>query len=95
MAVEEFRKRVMDGTPLAGTFMKTPAVDILEVLILGGLDFVCLDAEHAPFDRAALNGLCAVARAPISRCWCVCPRAVRNRSAWRWMRARMASWCPM
>jgi 2-keto-3-deoxy-L-rhamnonate aldolase RhmA len=63
MAVEEFRKRVMDGTPLAGTFMKTPAVDILEVLMLGGLDFVCLDAEHAPFDRAALNGLCAVARA--------------------------------
>jgi hypothetical protein len=53
----------MDGTPLAGTFMKTPAVDVLEVLILGGLDFVCLDAEHAPFDRAALNGLCAVARA--------------------------------
>jgi 2-keto-3-deoxy-L-rhamnonate aldolase RhmA len=53
----------MDGTPLAGTFMKTPAVDVLEVLILGGLDFVCLDAEHAPFDRAALNVLCAVARA--------------------------------
>jgi 2-keto-3-deoxy-L-rhamnonate aldolase RhmA len=63
MSFEEFRTRVMDGTPLAGTFMKTPAVDILEVLILGGLDFVCLDAEHAPFDRAALNALCAVARA--------------------------------
>ena len=63
MAVEGFRERVMNGTPLAGTFMKTPAVDVLEVLILGGLDFVCLDAEHAPFDRAALNALCAVARA--------------------------------
>jgi 2-keto-3-deoxy-L-rhamnonate aldolase RhmA len=63
MSIEEFRTRVMDGTPLAGTFMKTPAVDVLEVLILGGLDFVCLDAEHAPFDRAALNALCAVARA--------------------------------
>jgi hypothetical protein len=63
MSSAEFRARVMDGTPLAGTFMKTPAVDVLEVLILGGLDFVCLDAEHAPFDRAALNGLCAVARA--------------------------------
>jgi 2-keto-3-deoxy-L-rhamnonate aldolase RhmA len=58
-----FRARVMDGTPLAGTFMKTASVEILEVLILGGLDFVCLDAEHAPFDRAALNVLCAVARA--------------------------------
>jgi 2-keto-3-deoxy-L-rhamnonate aldolase RhmA len=58
-----FRARVMAGAPLAGTFMKTPAVDILEVLILGGLDFVCFDAEHAPFDRASLNALCAVARA--------------------------------
>jgi 2-keto-3-deoxy-L-rhamnonate aldolase RhmA len=63
MSSAEFRARVMDGTPLAGTFMKTPAVDVLEVLILGGLDFVCLDAEHAPFDRAALNTLCALARA--------------------------------
>jgi 2-keto-3-deoxy-L-rhamnonate aldolase RhmA len=58
-----FRARVMSGAPLAGTFMKTPTVDILEVLILAGLDFVCFDAEHAPFDRAALNVLCAVARA--------------------------------
>lgn len=63
MAETSFRDKVLNGTPLAGTFMKTPAVDILEVLILGGLDFVCLDAEHAPFDRAALNTLCAVARA--------------------------------
>jgi flagellar motor switch protein FliM len=63
MSAREFRTRVMSGAPLAGTFMKTPAVDVLEVLILGGLDFVCLDAEHAPFDRAALNVLCAVARA--------------------------------
>lgn len=53
----------MAGRPLAGTFMKTPSVDILEVLILAGLDFVCLDAEHAPFDRAALGTLCAVGRA--------------------------------
>ena len=63
MSVEEFRNRMSDGTPLAGTFMKTPAVDVLEVLILAGLDFVCLDAEHAPFDRASLNTLCAVGRA--------------------------------
>lgn len=59
----EFRTRLQSGEPLAGTFMKTPAVDVLEVLILAGLDFACLDAEHAPFDRAALNALCAVARA--------------------------------
>ncbi len=63
MAAAGFRDRVLSGVPLAGTFMKTPSVDILEVLILAGLDFVCLDAEHAPFDRAALGTLCAVGRA--------------------------------
>jgi 2-keto-3-deoxy-L-rhamnonate aldolase RhmA len=63
MATTNFRDRVMAGERLAGTFMKTPAVDALEVMILAGLDFVCIDAEHAPFDRAALNNLCAVGRA--------------------------------
>lgn len=58
-----FRDRVIAGDPLVGTFMKTPSVDILEVLILAGLDFVCLDAEHAPFDRASMNACGAVARA--------------------------------
>lgn len=63
MGSAEFREAMAAGKPLAGTFMKTPTVDVLEVLIAAGLDFVCLDAEHAPFDRAALNVLCAVARA--------------------------------
>lgn len=63
MGQADFRARVLTNAPLAGTFMKTPMVDILEVLMLGGLDFVCLDAEHAPFDRTSLNNCCAVARA--------------------------------
>jgi len=58
-----FRRDLLGRTPLVGTFMKTPAIDVLEVLILGGLDFVCLDAEHAPFDRAAMNACGALARA--------------------------------
>lgn len=58
-----FRRELTGGAPLVGTFMKTPCVDILEVLILGGLDFVCLDAEHAPFDRGSMNACAAVARA--------------------------------
>jgi 2-keto-3-deoxy-L-rhamnonate aldolase RhmA len=58
-----FRNRLIAGETLVGTFMKTPSADILEVLILAGLDFVCLDAEHAPFDRAATNACGAVARA--------------------------------
>jgi 2-keto-3-deoxy-L-rhamnonate aldolase RhmA len=63
MGQSGFRRDLIAGKPLVGTFMKTPAVDVLEVLILGGLDFVCLDGEHAPFDRAALNACAAVARA--------------------------------
>jgi 2-keto-3-deoxy-L-rhamnonate aldolase RhmA len=63
MADADFRKSVLEGEVLVGTFMKTPSVDILEVLILAGLDFVCFDAEHAPFDRASLNACAAVARA--------------------------------
>lgn len=58
-----FRATLAKNAPLMGTFMKTPSVDILEVLMLAGLDFVCLDAEHAPFDRGVLNACCAVARA--------------------------------
>ncbi|AHM05631.1 HpcH/HpaI aldolase [Roseibacterium elongatum DSM 19469] len=63
MGIPDFRTRVRAGTPLAGTFMKTPVVDVLEVLILSGLDFVCLDAEHAPFDRSSMNVCAALARA--------------------------------
>jgi 2-keto-3-deoxy-L-rhamnonate aldolase RhmA len=63
MTAAAFLDRVQSGAVLAGTFMKTPSVDILEVLILSGLDFVCFDAEHAPFDRGALNACAAVARA--------------------------------
>ena len=57
------RARMLAGERLAGTFMKTPSHVALEVLMLSGLDFVCLDAEHAPFDRAATDACMAVARA--------------------------------
>ena len=57
------RARLLSGERLVGTFMKTPSHMTLEILILGGLDFVCLDAEHSPFDRAAIDACMAVARA--------------------------------
>ena len=34
-----------------GTFVKTPSPMICEVLGKTGLDVVCLDAKHSPFDR--------------------------------------------
>ena len=63
MSFTTFRSRMLSGEKLAGTFMKTPSHDVLEVLAISGLDFVCLDAEHAAFDRAALDACMAVARA--------------------------------
>lgn len=63
MTASTFRQRLLAGDTLAGTFVKTPAHDVLEVLMLAGLDFVVLDAEHAPFDRARLDACLAVASA--------------------------------
>ena len=63
MDTTDFRRRMLAGDTLAGTFQKTPSHDVLEVLAMSGLDFVCLDAEHAPFGRGALDACLAVARA--------------------------------
>lgn len=51
-----FRARLRARDVLVGTFVKTPSPVIAEILGLSGLDCVCLDAEHAPFDRGTLDG---------------------------------------
>lgn len=38
-----------------GTFVKTPAPQVIEVLGRSRLDFAVLDAEHAPLDRATID----------------------------------------
>lgn len=38
-----------------GTFVKTASPHIIEILGKTGLDFVCIDAEHAPIDRTSLD----------------------------------------
>jgi 2-keto-3-deoxy-L-rhamnonate aldolase RhmA len=43
------------STPEIGTFVKTAAPQIIEILGGAGLHFVVVDAEHAPFDRLALD----------------------------------------
>ncbi|MGI9482904.1 MAG: HpcH/HpaI aldolase family protein [Hyphomicrobiales bacterium] len=57
------RTRMLNGEMLAGTFMKTPAHELIELLAMSGLDFVALDAEHAPFDRGRMDACLAMARA--------------------------------
>ena len=63
MRPDALRARILAGEPLAGTFVKTPAYDIVEVLAMSGLDFICIDAEHAPQDRRATDACLSIARA--------------------------------
>lgn len=51
------------GRPSAGTFVKTDSSQAIEILGLCGLDFVVIDAEHAPFDRATMDRMLLAARA--------------------------------
>lgn len=57
------RQRLRARQPLFGTFFKTPAYQLVETLGGSGLDFIIIDAEHAPFDRASLDTCVLAARA--------------------------------
>ena len=58
-----FRKRLRAKEPLVATWVKTPHPHVLEVLALSPLDALVIDAEHAPFDRAAVDLCIFAARA--------------------------------
>lgn len=60
---EELKTRMQANKVLVGTFLKTPAPELVEVLALSALDFIALDGEHAPFDRARTDACLAMARA--------------------------------
>ncbi len=62
-ASASFRQRLRARQALFGTFFKTPAHQLVEVLGGAGLDFIVIDAEHAPFDRAALDACLLAAHA--------------------------------
>jgi 2-keto-3-deoxy-L-rhamnonate aldolase RhmA len=48
---------------LAGTFLKTPSPIVCEVLGRSDLDLICIDAEHAPFDRREIDACVMALRA--------------------------------
>jgi 2-keto-3-deoxy-L-rhamnonate aldolase RhmA len=54
------KQRLAAEDLLWGSFLKTPSAILVEVLASAGLDLLCLDAEHAPFDRLAID-LCTMA----------------------------------
>lgn len=58
-----FKQRLAAQDAMLGTFVKTPHPHIVEVLASTGLDCLCLDAEHAPFDRRDLDQCIFAARA--------------------------------
>lgn len=58
-----FRQRLLAREKLIGTFLKTPSPIVCEVLGLTPLDAVCVDAEHAPFDRLTLDSCIHTLRA--------------------------------
>ncbi|MBV1688559.1 aldolase [Novosphingobium sp. G106] len=57
------KQRLAEGETIVGTFVKTPSPIVVEVLGLSELDCLCLDAEHAPFDRTAIDACIMAARA--------------------------------
>ena len=61
--IHSFRARLTSGAPLIGTFVKTPAPVVCEVLARAPLDVVCIDAEHAPFGRIEIDACVAALRA--------------------------------
>lgn len=58
-----FRQRFLARQPLVGSFIKTPTPHATEILGAVGYDFVVIDEEHAPIDRAQTDVLLLAARA--------------------------------
>lgn len=58
-----FKARLRAMQPLYGTFIKTPTSHATEILGDLGYDFIMIDAEHAAFDRAAIELQVLAARA--------------------------------
>ncbi len=81
-----FRQRLTGGEVIVGTFVKTPHPAVVEILGRSGLDYLVLDAEHAPFDRTSID-LCLLAGQA-----CACPVLVRVPSATpEWIMASLDS----
>lgn len=62
-AQSSFRKRLVSGAFLAGSFVKTPSPHATEILGNSGFDFIVVDQEHAPFDRVTTDLVLRAARA--------------------------------
>lgn len=70
---ESLRTRIRAGELLIGTFVKTPAPHIVEILGHAGLDFAVIDQEHAPISISQMDMLAMAGRSVglplLSRRW--------------------------
>jgi 2-keto-3-deoxy-L-rhamnonate aldolase RhmA len=55
MTFGDFRNRVTRHQTMMGTFIKSPGPHGIEIIAGAGIDFVVVDAEHAPFDKGAID----------------------------------------
>jgi 2-keto-3-deoxy-L-rhamnonate aldolase RhmA len=53
--MHSFKQALLNKQPLLGTFVKTPHAHNTEVLAKLGFATLCIDAEHAPFDRKDID----------------------------------------
>jgi 2-keto-3-deoxy-L-rhamnonate aldolase RhmA len=58
-----FRDRLLARERMLGTFLKMPTTQVIEMLGPLGYDFVVIDQEHAPLDRAMTDMMIFAARA--------------------------------
>lgn len=57
------KSRITAREPVIGAFIKTPHPIIVEIMGASGMDFLVLDAEHAPFDRGTVDQMMIAGRA--------------------------------
>ncbi len=58
-----FRQKLQAGEVVLATFLKTPHPIMVEMLAQCGFDTLVIDAEHAPFGRAEIDGAILTGRA--------------------------------
>jgi len=63
LGFQDFKQTMLSGKRLVGTFLKTPSHELVEVLSVTGLDFICIDGEHSAFDRHGMDACLSIARA--------------------------------
>ena len=67
-AAVRLKAALREKRPLVGTFIRTAAAANVEIVARAGLDFACLDAEHAVFSPRELDTCLLAARAEHFAC---------------------------